>query len=272
MILASCRKNFDSNHFFEDLQVRLYPDLGDTTRFTAMSQGELAEAVRDRHVLVLVHGYRNPIDAVAGAYQYVEQELTTRGLVGPGNYDMTVGFLWPGFETRVGFFLAVPSANRSASAFRTLLKLLNSSAHTVDVQTHSLGARVALQAMAFEHEVFVDNLMLTAPAVDNECLEPKKEFNNALASCRRCLVYHSSKDSVLKLGYRIGALDRALGLNGPENPAVIQAKCPEVFVVDCSAVVAAHSGYRKCGELYEEWGRVLAEKPLKRFDKLAKLQ
>jgi len=270
MILASCRKNFDSNHFFDDLQVRLYPDLGDTTRFMPMSQGELAESVRDRHVLVLVHGYRNPIEAVAEAYQYVEQELTNRGLIGPGHYDLALGFLWPGFETRVGFFLAIPSANRSAAALRTLLKILNSSAHTVDVQTHSLGARVALQSMAFEREVFVDNLMLTAPAVDNECLEPKKEFNHALDSCRRCLVYHSSKDSVLKIGYRIGALDRALGLNGPENPNVILTKCPDVFVVDCSAVVAAHSGYRKSGELYEQWGRVLAERPLKRFEKLAK--
>jgi len=270
MILASCRKHFDSNHFFEDLQVRLYPDLGDITRFTPMSQGELAESVRDQHVLVLVHGYRTPIEAVADAYQFVEQELITRGLIGPGNYDMALGFIWPGFETRVGFFLAVPSANRSASAFRSLLKILNSSAHTVDVQTHSLGARVALQSMAFEHEVFVDNLMLTAAAVDNECLEPRKEFNNALESCRRCLVYHSSKDSVLKIGYRIGALDRALGLHGPENPNIVLTKCPDVFVVDCSAVVPAHGAYRKSGEMYEHWARVLAEKPLKRFEKLTK--
>jgi len=270
MILASCRRHFDSNHFFEELQVRLYPDLSDTTHFTPMSQGELAAGVRDRHVLVLVHGYRNPIAAVADAYQHVEQELIARGLIGPGNYDLALGFLWPGFETRVGFFLAIPSANRSAAAFRALLKILNSSAHTVDVQTHSLGARVALQSMAFEREVFVDNLMLTAPAVDNECLEPKKEFNNALQSCRRSLVYHSTKDSVLKLGYRIGALDKALGYRGPEHPKVILTKCPEVFVVDCSAVVAAHGAYRKSAEMYEQWARVLAEKPLKRFEKLTK--
>ena len=127
----------------------------------------------------------------------------------------------------------------------------------MDVQTHSLGARVALQSMAFEHEVFVDNLMLTAAAVDNECLEPRKEFNNALESCRRCLVYHSSKDAVLKIGYRIGALDRALGLHGPENPNIVLTKCPDC---SCSTVGSGRiaGGYRKSGEMYEHWGRVLA--------------
>jgi hypothetical protein len=42
MILAVAAK-FRRNYFFEELQVRLYPELADTTRFTPMSQGELAE-------------------------------------------------------------------------------------------------------------------------------------------------------------------------------------------------------------------------------------
>lgn len=148
------------------------------------------------------------------------------------------------------------------------MKILNSHAHTVDVQTHSLGARVALQAMAFEHEIFVDNLLLTAPAVDNESLEPDKEFNDALRSCRRCLVYHSEKDPVLKVAYRIGALDRALGYKGPEHPRVIEAECPDVFVVDCGAVVKSHGGYRQSGEVYDHWTRVLSDQALPRFEKL----
>ena len=215
MILASCRKHFDSNELFADVQVRLYPQLSDTTTFSEMTQGELAEAVRDMHVLVLVHGYRNPLKNVAAAYGKVESELTKRGLIAAGNYDRAVGFLWPGFQTEIGFFAAVPWANRSASYFREFLKRLNSAAHTVDVQTHSLGARVALQAMAFTHEVWVDNLLLTAAAVDNESLEPTREFNASLVSCRRAFVYHSSRDPVLKYAYRIGALDRALGYKGP---------------------------------------------------------
>jgi esterase/lipase superfamily enzyme len=272
MILASCRKHFDSNEFFGDLRLRSYPNLADTTTFSEVSDVQLLDAIRDMHVLVLVHGYRNPIKNVAAAYGKLETELTKRGLIGPGSYDLALGFLWPGFQTQLGFFAAVPWANRSAAYFRDFLKILNSGAHTVDVQTHSLGARVALQAMAFEHQVWVDNALLTAPAVDNESLEPKKEFNSSLASCRRCLVYHSSKDAVLKIGYRIGALDRALGYKGPEHPEVIEQQCPEVFVVDCSTIVSSHGGYRQSGEVYDHWARVLTDEPLPRFEKLKKQQ
>lgn len=272
MILASCRKHFDSNQLFDDLQLRRYANLSDTTHFQDITEGELADAVRDQHILVLVHGYRNPIKNVAAAYKKIETELRDRGLVGPGNYDGVIGFLWPGFETRIGFFAAVPWANRAAAHFRQFMKVLNGSAHTVDVQTHSLGARVALQAFSFDHEVFADNLMLTAPAVDDECLEPEKEFHAALRSCRRCLVYHSAKDPVLKIAYRIGAIDKALGYKGPQHPKVIERDCPDVFVVDCSAVVTSHGGYRSAPEVYGHWARVLAEEPLPRFAALRKHQ
>ena len=272
MILASCRKHFDSNELFADLQLRDYPNVSDITKFTELQTADLPNIMQGMHVLVLVHGYRNPLKNVAPAYGKVERELTKRGLIGPGNYDLALGFLWPGFQTQIGFFAAVPWANRSASYFRAFLRLLNSAAHTVDVQTHSLGARVALQAMAFEHEVWVDNALLTAPAIDNESLEPTKEFNASLASCRRTIVYHSTRDAVLKFAYRIGALDRALGYKGPEHPDVIERQCPEVFVVDCSAVVSSHGGYRQSGEVYDEWADVLSNEPLPRFANLKKVR
>jgi esterase/lipase superfamily enzyme len=268
MILASCRGRFDSDHRFDELQVRRYRSVSDLSQFEMLSDGDLGEAVRGRHVLVLVHGYRNPIRNVLESYEKLERELARRALIGEGHYDLVIGFLWPGFQTRVGFFPAVPWANRSAAYLRALVEQLNESAHTVDVQTHSLGARVALQALAFEREIFVDNLMLTAPAVDNESLEPDREFNRALRSCRRCIVYHSRRDTVLKLAYRVGSLDRALGDTGPENPATIDARCPDVFVVDCSAVVGSHGGYRHAAEVYQHWAQILAEGALERFTSL----
>jgi len=268
VILVSCRLNFDSNELFGDLQIRSYPRLTQLNRFETLTEDDLSEVVKDRHVLVLVHGYRNPLAAVASAYRKLESELRRRSMIGPGNYDDVLGFLWPGFQTIIGFFAAVPWANRSASYFRSLVTLLNSSAHTVDVQTHSLGARTALQAMAFPNEIWIDNLMLTAPAVDDEVLEPQQEFNQSLASCRRCLVYHSSNDRVLKFAYPIGAFDKALGYEGPEHPDVIEAQCPDVFVVDASAVVKSHGGYRSSTAVYAHWQRVLAEAPLQRFETL----
>lgn len=269
MILVSCRRGFDSNHRFADaLQVRRYPDLRDLGVFETLDEAALAEAVHARHVLVLVHGYRNPIKHVADAYRLVEQRLRGARIVGPDGYDEVLGFVWPGFETVLGFVFALPWANRSAGFFRTLLAAIGREALTVDVQTHSLGARVALQAMAFPHEVWVDTLLLTAAAVDNEALEPGREFHASLDACRRCLVYHSGKDRVLKVSYRIGAHDAALGHNGPEHPEVIAQAVPQVHVVDCTPVVASHGGYRRAAPFYAHWARVVAEDPLDQFDRL----
>jgi len=268
MILVSCRRGFDSNEFFSEPQIRSYRSLANLNVFETLSEADLAATVQNRHVLVLVHGYRNPLPAVASAYRKLETELRQRALLGAGKYDEVLGFIWPGFQTVIGFFAAVPWANRAAAYLRSLIALLNSSAHTVDVQTHSLGARTALQAMAFPREIWIDNLMLTAPAVDNEILEPGEEFNQSLLSCRRCLVYHSAHDRVLAIGYRIGALDKALGYKGPQDPDIINAECPDVFVVDASAVVKSHGGYRSAPAVYAHWQRVLAEEPLERFEKL----
>jgi esterase/lipase superfamily enzyme len=271
VILLSCRHDFDSNSRFADqIEIRDYPDLSDLESFRVLTQADLLDAVRGQHVAILVHGFRNPFKNVAPAYGKLEKELTANGMMGPAGYGIVLGFLWPGFQTPLGFFAAVPYANRSAGYFRMVFEAIAGTARTIDVQAHSLGARVTLQAAAFKDELWIDNLMMIAPAVDNECLEPKKEFNDALDSCRRCFVYHSGKDRVLKIGYRIGQFDRALGLSGPEKPEVIKKECKQVFVIDCTAVVSEHSGYRDAKEYIAHWKRILAEAPLKQFEKLKK--
>lgn len=269
MILISCRSDFTSDRRFAGQNlIRDYPDLKNTGHFSDLDEQSLLTEAMGKHVLVLVHGYRNAITNVAASYDTLQTKLIASELVQPPHYDLVLGFLWPGFRTQLGFFPAVPYANRSAGFFRSLLMLLGRSALTLDVQTHSLGARVALQALSATEGLFVDNLMLTAPAVDNECLEPGQEFHASLDRCRRTIVYHSKKDRVLKIGFQIASIDRALGLNGPEHPSIIEQKCPTVFVVNCSDVVKQHGAYRTAGALYSHWARVLSELPLPRFETL----
>ena len=275
MILISCRKDFtNSRGFSAKNEIRNYPFMSKLDTFETIDELNLAGQMQGKHVLVLIHGFRNPLTNVASSYQRVLKGLIDSGLmndpaigVGPG-YDLVLGFTWPGFETPLGFFPAVPFANRSGGFFRSLLELASKNAKTVDVQTHSLGARVALQALAGGTDGFVDNLLLTAPAVDDESLEPRQEFNGALLGCRRCLVYHSDKDNTLKIGYRLGDLDRALGLKGPQHPDIIKAQCPSVIVVNCKKVVSSHGGYRTAGAYYEHWSRVLNDTPLAQFETL----
>jgi esterase/lipase superfamily enzyme len=275
MILISCRKGFsDSRAFADGNAIRNYQHLPQLDTFIELDEANLAAQMRGKHVLILIHGFRNPLKAVGEAYQRVLKGLIGAGLMGSPNYDLVIGFTWPGFNTALGFFPAVTYANRSAGFFRQLLELASSSARTVDVQTHSLGARVALQTLGGGTHGFIDNLLMTSPAVDDEVLEPGREFHEALVACRRCVVYHTEKDRVLKIAYRIGdapEFDRALGWKGPQHPDVIMRDCPEVFVVDCKKVVRSHGGYRSSAAYYEHWDRVLAEVPLPRFETLAEI-
>jgi esterase/lipase superfamily enzyme len=272
MILISCRKNFsDTRAFANRNAIRNFPFLPRLDQFEELDEMNLAQQMQGKHVLILIHGFRNPLKNVGSAYQRLLQGLIDSGLMGSPGYDLVIGFAWPGFSTALGFLPAVPFANRSAGFFRALLELASSNARTVDVQTHSLGARVALQAMAAGTDGFIDNLLMTAAAVDDEVLEPGQVFNGALDACRRCFVFHSAKDKVLKVAFRLGdfpEFDRALGWKGPQHPEVIEASCPEVFVVDCKMVVASHGGYRSSRSYFEHWGRVLREVPLTRFETL----
>jgi len=269
MIMISCRKDFSNSRAFADRNlIRNIPNLKRLDQFDDLDEFNLREQTRGKHVLILVHGFRNPLQNVADSYARLLKGLTDSGLMFDSGYGLVLGFTWPGFETPLGFFPAIPFANRSAGFFRKLLEALSESALTLDIQTHSLGARVSLQALAGGGSLFVDNLMLTAPAVDDEVLEPKREFNGGMLRCRRCLVYHSDKDSVLKFAYPIGEFDRALGLKGPEHPDAIKKDVPEVFVVDCKNSVKSHGGYRSSGAYYAHWGRVLADEVLPRFETL----
>lgn len=272
MILISCRKDFDdTRRFSAQNAIRHDPFLPRLGEFSELDEDNLAEQMIGRHVLLLIHGFRNPLPNVAKAYQGLLKRLIEAGLISDQAYGLVLGFAWPGFATPMGFFPALPAANRSASFFRNLLELASRNARTVDVQTHSLGARVALQALAGQTEGFVDNLLLTAPAVDDEALEAGYEFNGALVRCRRCIVYHSSRDTTLKFAFRVGdapEFNRALGWKGPQHPDVIRNKCPDVFVVDCRNVVRTHGGYRAADACYEHWDRVIREVPLAQFETL----
>ncbi len=272
MILISCRKDFTDTLCFSDRNaVRNYPFLPRLNDFDELDEENLARQMQGKHVLILIHGFRSSIRNVASAYQRILKGMIDNGLMGPSGYELVVGFIWPGFETAFGFYPAVPFANRAAGRFRPLLELATRNARTVDVQCHSLGSRVALQTLAGGSEAFIDNLMMTAAAIDDESLEPGRELNRAMELCRRCFVYHSDRDGVLKIAYRIGdapEFDRALGLKGPQRPELIEAHVPEVFVVNCKQVVRSHGGYRSSTGYYEHWSRVLSDLPLPRFEKL----
>lgn len=273
MYMVSCRKDFSSNLSFADAnQYRNYSNPANPNTFNDIDLQTILDAAKGKHVLVMVHGFNNPIENVLPAYWDLVKGLNDEGLMGPGQYGLIVGFTWPGNKFGIGYFGAVPKANKSGGYLRDFIADLQGAALSVDVQTHSLGARVALKALSDPKKAFVDNLMLTASAVDNNKLEPDKDFFKSLIAVNRCFSYHSTKDPVLGGAFWIGdildGIHPALGLKGPRSKPITLAQTPNLYVVDCSARINTHGGYRMSKQYYDHWKLVLAGGPMNRYDEL----
>lgn len=273
MFIVSCRKDFDSNSTLAGQHLyRNYSNPQKPSVFMDRTLNDVLDAARNKHVAILVHGFNNTLPEVLGAYWELASNMRTAGVAGASGYGLVLGFTWPGFQTAAGYFAARITARRAGPFLRDLVNAIRPVAHSVDVETHSLGARVALTALSNPKKVFVDNLLLSAPAVDDNLLEPGKEFNAALDGCNRCLVYHSTKDDVLRKSYPLGdaadGIRPALGLRGPRSKPVTLSKCPNVYVVDCSARVDSHGAYRHVTQFLEHWKAGLSGAPLERYGAL----
>jgi esterase/lipase superfamily enzyme len=272
MILVSCRRDFtDAEKFGAGLLVRDYkldatekkaPELA-----AELTLEQLADAVRSKHALILVHGYNNPFDNVAGAYAQVERKLKQHGLIGGGKYEAVLGFLWPGFDFFLEFKLAVKSANQTAPFLGDLLKLVNTNALSTDVQTHSLGARVALHTLKTVKPLWVDNLLLLAAAVNDESIAPKQEFHKSMDQASRGFVMWSRSDKAL-LGFLFSEASRALGRWGPSNKKKLAAENPNLYSVNGSPQKLDHGDYKSNDEVYKFWKRIVGNSQIKQQESL----
>ncbi len=237
MILASCRKGFDSTLALGPLQ---FLDHG-----ASFSVSEITHRLAGKRVCILVHGYHVDMKSALDAYGQIEKRI-------PFGYDELIGFLWPGSPIALGFFPAISRATESGQYLAQLAYELSCAGCTVDIETHSLGARVALKAI--DDGVNVRNLILTAPAVDDGVLRPGGEFGLSVCHANRVAVLYSKNDPVLRYAYFAAELIleqrsvHALGLDGPESPAPAN-----VSGFDLSESIHGHGEYKDCPKVYEIW-------------------
>jgi esterase/lipase superfamily enzyme len=272
MILVSCRQNFTgAEKFGGGLQARDYKlDPGGKNppeKLADLTLEQLADLVRGKHALVIVHGYNTPFENVAPAYAQVEQKLRQHKITGAGKYEAVLGFLWPGYDMFLEFKLAIRSANQTAPFLGELLKLVNTNALSTDVQTHSLGARVALQTLKSVKPLWIDNLILQAPAVNDESLSPKQEFNKSLDQTNRAFAMWSRSDKAL-LGFMFSEASRALGRWGPSNKKKLATENPNLYSINGSPQKLDHGDYKSNDEVYRFWKRVVDNAQIRQQESL----
>lgn len=254
MFVVSCRKDFWSATEFSPTDEIRELDL-DNGNGPVITPATFLEAMAQKRITVLVHGYNNERLDVLGSYRTIDAQMRLLGFLGAASrpYDALVGFAWPGGATGVSFPFARGRADDTAPRFGRLLADLRGCGATVDLNTHSLGAHVAFEALREASSQVVRNAWNFASAVDNESVEQGERYFDASRQSARFYVFHSKNDPVLRVWYRIGDFfdfDTALGYSGPEDPRAIIDHSQHVTVINCKDVVTSHGGYRSSGQVW----------------------
>ena len=261
MLIVSCRRDFWSSTDFSTTDEVRRVNLA-TGASTGVPQAAFFEELAGKRVTVLIHGYNNEELDVLKSYSTIDTQMRLLGFLGGGaaSYDRLVGFAWPGGALGVAFPFARQRAVEAAPRLARVLTTLQSAGAVIDLNTHSLGAHVTLEALR-DTPPLVRNAWNFAAAVDNESIEIHERYYPASRRCNRFFVFHSKNDPVLRIWYRIGDLwdfDTALGYSGPEDPAAIINNSPHVRVINCKDVVQSHGGYRSSGQVWAYMSRELS--------------
>ena len=179
--------------------------------------------VRGKDVLLAAHGFN--VAYASGVHSLGRLEAALQ----PRSGEAFFGVLWPGdwilpainypFEDRI--------ASRAGQLLADFCNTWLASARSVSFLSHSLGARVILEAIRLSKRR-IRRACITAGAVNANCLA--EEYALAAANCDSIITLSSMQDKVLEFAYPAGDLladvlypdhppfESALGRHGPTPP------------------------------------------------------
>ncbi len=201
------------------------------------NQAAIAALCRGHDVLIATHGFN--VNQQEGIDHLTEWQPLLQ-LPGGAVY---LGFLWPGDSVWLNALVYPSAANTAMQSGDKLAAWLNQNltgAASVSFVSHSLGARVILQAIKGLASSFrVRRLLLMAGAIDSNCLG--EEYAKAAARVEKISVLASSEDDVLKMAFPLGnpisgifaeghpfwhaAIGRAGPTENPPTPAQLDLVC-----------------------------------------------
>lgn len=270
MLIVSSREHFyeadhianEHDHYFRDINL----EAGDTEE--ELTREGFLDKVGSKKILLLIHGYNNEHSEMMSAYNIIETNIREHTDL-KDKYDLIVGYSWPSGDDALDWFAVKGRAHQVARRFEVLLKDIKGGGATVDVMSHSLGARVVLVALKItgnppEEGKFIRNYFCLAPAVDDEALDQGQEFEHSLAHIEKMYIFYSREDGVLSHIYSLArtssgdSFEKALGCHGPENKAELLETRENVCIVDCGHIITGHSKYKDAQKIYDHFSGILA--------------
>ena len=269
MLIASCRKDFWSPTEFSSADEFRRIDLVTGTGRTVPHTDVLNE-LSNKRVMLLIHGYNNEELDVLKAYRTIDTEMRLLGFFGTAAapYDAIVGYAWPGGAVGASFPFARLRAGESAPRFARLLSDLRSTGASIDLNSHSLGAHVVLEALRDGAPQIVRNAWTFAPAVDNESIEFNERYFSSSQRCQTFYVFHSKerpRAPSLVPGRRPARLRYGAGLLRPGGPGCDHDAVAERPRRELQGHRDVPRGYRSSGQVWAYISQELANPSTTQF-------
>lgn len=208
-------------------------------------------ALAGKHVCFVVHGFNVPRDDGYTGFGAASQEMTPYGALpgmaapGPWNLavsgvDIAVPVLWAGdWYLPINYPFLLPDVRLTGSYFADLILSSATQMARVSFVTHSMGARVVLEAIqqtlaraaqkGYRTPKF-DTVLFTAPATSDEVLDDP-DYALAVDAVERFVVVSSRADKVLSVVFPAGnAVEQALWANDPGADAALGRYGPRLKV------------------------------------------
>jgi esterase/lipase superfamily enzyme len=248
MFTISDRDNFwDPEKISKETQYAQVDEQGITKLLSKKQTEEFWSDLKNKRVLVLIHGFNSPTPYS----NYHNIRVNVENLELASAYDFVIGYVWPSYDDSVEYRIAKTQLQKVKPILAKTLSHLSSSVASVDVIAHSMGNRLLLETLNSMQEgakQVVRNFFAWAPAVDNESIDMNQVYYPATQLCQNLYVFFSQRDGVLKWDYPIPELDMALGLAGDENSSQLPKNTQ---LVDCTDVIDEHSAYILSKPIYD---------------------
>jgi pimeloyl-ACP methyl ester carboxylesterase len=191
---------------------------------TMISNDDFMSRIRGRDIVLVTHGFNvsrdNGIKSLSGWDRLCTMPPPS----------LFIGILWPG-DSRYLPVLDYPfEGNEAISSGQLLASFLNQYANqaaSISLASHSLGARMVLEALS-NLKNSIRRLILMAGAIEDDCLT--REYQRAASKAEEIYILASKKDWVLEFAFPLGNLvgeilmhghpycKTALGREGPAEP------------------------------------------------------
>jgi hypothetical protein len=250
IIAISSRKNFkDTICFADNYIIEEFDDYNESIATWEMK--DLQQRLAGLRVCMLIHGYNSEFGPAMDSYREIIDKMVGNKLI-PDLYDIVLVYLWPGSKYDIAFKLAEWRADKCGPKLSIVTNQILQTAKEISVQTHSLGARVALAAQLagakFKH------LILSEAAVQAKDFRvPKGKYANVPGEI---FSFWSEHDNVLKIDFTASEFDWALGYNSLDDhiPA-------NLHQFNCSEFVHQHSDPKRHDEYFQLWKQALTGLP-----------